>query len=147
MPQFTSYKFLYTGNLWFVYPIDCNAKHHISQSINFPYTQTRNVQTQLKSTVVPQAIISFTVTTFLQMHAIRKDTATLLQTVYLAEIGIQSLQDSEKEGVVGSTPFPPFTLDLGSDNSSDEGVREGRGKRGVVSDGVNSGHETPAKRR
>ena len=24
------------GNLWFVRPIDCNAKHHIFQSINFP---------------------------------------------------------------------------------------------------------------
>ena len=30
---------VYTGNLWFVWPIDCNAKHSIFQSINYPYTQ------------------------------------------------------------------------------------------------------------
>ena len=32
---------VYVGNLWFVWPIDCNVKHHIFQHINFPYTQHR----------------------------------------------------------------------------------------------------------
>ena len=27
--------------IWFVWPIDCNVKHRIFQSINFPYTQHR----------------------------------------------------------------------------------------------------------
>ena len=27
------------GNLWFVCPIDCNIKHHIFQSIYFPYME------------------------------------------------------------------------------------------------------------
>ena len=37
-------------NLCFVWPIDCNVKHHIFQCINFLYMQ-RNVQMHLKSTV------------------------------------------------------------------------------------------------
>ena len=36
-----------TGNLWFVQPIDCNAKHHIIQRHKFPIHATRNVQTLL----------------------------------------------------------------------------------------------------
>ncbi len=46
------------------------------------------------------------------MHSVRNDTASLLQTVYLAEIGIQSLQDCLKGvvggGVDGGTPLPPM---------------------------------------
>ncbi len=40
-----------------------------------------------------------------QIKEIRTDAASLLQTVYLAEIGIQSLQDIDKGGVINSTPF------------------------------------------
>ena len=39
------------GNIWFVWPIDCNVKHHILQRIIFLYMPTLNVQTHLKSTV------------------------------------------------------------------------------------------------
>ena len=28
-----------TGNVWFVWPIDCDIEHHIFQSINFLYTE------------------------------------------------------------------------------------------------------------
>ena len=31
--------YMYTGNLWLVWPIDCNVKYHIFQNINLPYTQ------------------------------------------------------------------------------------------------------------
>ena len=34
-----AFRVAYTGNLWFVRPIDCNAKHLIFQTINVPYTQ------------------------------------------------------------------------------------------------------------
>ena len=37
------------GNLWLVRPIDCNAKHHIIQSIKCFPVHARNMQTQLKS--------------------------------------------------------------------------------------------------
>lgn len=37
-----------------------------------------------------------------QMRIIRTDTAALLQTVYLTEIGLQSLQDYSKQGANGS---------------------------------------------
>ena len=36
----------YVGNLWFVRPIDCNVKHSIFQSINFPYMQHRMFSTR-----------------------------------------------------------------------------------------------------
>ena len=32
----------YLGNLWFVWPIDCNVKHSIFQSTYFPYAQCSN---------------------------------------------------------------------------------------------------------
>ena len=38
----------HTGNLWFVWPIDCSVQHQIFQSINFPLHAPQNVQTHLK---------------------------------------------------------------------------------------------------
>lgn len=84
------------------------------------------------------------------MHTIRNDAAFLLQTVYLAEIGIQSLQDYDKGGVVGSTPFSSFMLDLSNEDSLEGGGKVGGEKRGVAAEGVDSSRgydEPPAKRR
>lgn len=87
------------------------------------------------------------------MHTIRNDTAFLLQTVYLAEIGIQSLQDYDKGGVSGSSTFPSFMLDLSNEEPSEGSGNEVREKRGGVMGGAealnSSGgyEESPAKRR
>ena len=57
------------------------------------------------------------------MHSVRTDVASLLQTVYLAEIGIQSLQDYDKGGVASSTPLPsiiPTMLPMSDDDSVGE---------------------------
>ncbi len=47
------------------------------------------------------------------MRIIHNDTASLLQSVYLAEIGIQSLQGYEKGGGVNSSPVTSFMPILG----------------------------------
>ena len=39
------------GDLWFVWPIDCNVKTQHFPKHKFPVHTTRNIQTQLKSTV------------------------------------------------------------------------------------------------
>ena len=55
------------------------------------------------------------------MHSVRNETASLLQTVYLAEIGIQSLQDCLKGppgGVGNGTPhLPPLPPLLAGGNA------------------------------
>ena len=64
------------------------------------------------------------------MHTIRNDTSCLLQTVYLAEIGIQSLQDYEEKGGVSASS--PLMLHL---SDEDEGV----GLEGGASSGGGGG--------
>lgn len=64
--------------------------------------------------------------THVQIRGVRTDTASLLQTVYLAEIGIQSLQDLEKGNVANSTTFTgglgPM-LDVSSDDDGNDDRR------------------------
>ena len=90
------------------------------------------------------------------MRNVRNETASLLQTVYLAEIGIQSLQDCEKGGMPGPASFNSLMPILGV--SGDDGLVEGErreeqdGEMGeVVASLANPSYEdsveTPAKKR
>lgn len=86
------------------------------------------------------------------MRTIRNDTAALLQTVYLAEIGIQSLQDFEKGGVIGSASFSSLMPILGDETMENEEGTEPQGDVvGVASLGTDGSHFTedlpPAKKR
>lgn len=66
-----------------------------------------------------------------QVRTVRNDVAALLQTIYLAEISIQSLQDYEKGSVLGSSPLPSILpiLDV-ADVDSMEDAKDGNHSQG-----------------
>jgi len=67
-----------------------------------------------------------------QMRIIRTDTAALLQTVYLTEIGLQSLQDFSKQGSTGNLSNLMPVVMSNPDMSSPVAINGNQGEDSVM---------------